>query len=104
MSVLDLPPRPENYHPINGLPEGLKFSFRGPPGEIVTVAGNFNGWDPFMYELKESSAGFYSLTIPLPPGTYQYVFFHRGQRYADPYNPRRVYSRDGSAASEIVIP
>jgi hypothetical protein len=104
MSVLALPARPANYHPANGLPEGLKFSFRAPPGEIVTVAGTFNGWDPFMYELKEASDGFYSLTIPLPPGTYQYVFFHRGVRYADPYNPRRVYSRDGSAASEIVVP
>jgi hypothetical protein len=104
MSVLALPPRPANYHPANGLPEGLNFSFRGPPGEIVTVAGSFNGWDPFMYELKEGPAGVYSLLLPLPPGTYQYVFFHRGQRYVDPYNPRRIYSKDGSAASEIVIP
>jgi hypothetical protein len=104
MSILNLPPRPANYHPLNGLPEGLSFSFKGPPGETVTVAGNFNGWDPFMYELREAPAGHYSLTIPLPPGTYQYVFFHRGQRYVDPYNPRRIYSRDGSAASEVVIP
>ena len=104
MSVLKLPPRPANYHPLNGLPEGLNFSFRGPPGEVVTVAGSFNGWDPFMYELKESPAGVYSLTLPLPPGKYQYVFFHRGQRYVDPYNPSRIYSRDGSAASEIIIP
>jgi hypothetical protein len=104
MSVLSVPPRPANYHPLSGLPEGLRFSFRGPPGETVTVAGNFNGWDPFMYELRESPAGHYSLTIPLPPGTYQYVFFHRGQRYTDPHNPRRIFARDGSAASEIVIP
>jgi hypothetical protein len=104
MSVLPLPARPANHHPINGLPEGLKFSFKGPPGEMVTVAGSFNGWDPFMYELKEGPAGVYSLTLPLPPGTYQYVFFHRGIRYADPYNPLRIYSRDGRAASEITIP
>ena len=104
MSILALPPRPANYHPLNGLPEGLSFSFKGPPGEIVTVGGTFNGWDPFMYELKEGPAGHYSLTIPLPPGTYQYVFFHRGQRYVDPYNPSRVYARDGSPASLIIIP
>jgi len=103
MSVLNIPPRPENYHPSSGLPEGLKFSFKGPPGEVVTVAGNFNGWDPFMYELKESPSGHYSLTIPLPPGRYQYVFIHRGRRYTDPHNPRRIYARDGNAASEIVI-
>ena len=104
MSILTLPPRAANFHPLNGLPEGLSFSFRGPPGEIVTVAGTFNGWDPFMYELREGPAGHYNLTIPLPPGTYQYVFFHRGERYVDPYNARRIYARDGSAASEITIP
>jgi len=104
MSVLSLPYRPVTPNPLNGLPEGLNFSFRGPPGEIVTVAGNFNGWDPFMYELREYPEGVYSITIPLPPGTYQYVFYNRGQRYVDPYNPRRIYTRDGSAASEIVVP
>ena len=104
MSVLYPPLRPENPNPLNGLPDGLNFSFKGPPGEIVTVAGNFNGWDPFMYELRENPAGVYSITIPLPSGTYQYVFFHRGQRYVDPYNPRRIYARDGSAASEIIVP
>jgi 1,4-alpha-glucan branching enzyme len=75
----------------------------GPPGEKVTVAGSFNGWDPFMYELTENPAGTYSLCIPLPPGKYQYIFFHRGERWLDPYNPNRVYSRDGMPASEIVI-
>ena len=104
MSVLSLPYRGVTPNPLNGLPEGLNFSFRGPPGEIVTVAGSFNGWDPFMYQLREYPEGVYSITIPLPPGTYQYVFYHRGQRYVDPYNPRRIYTREGSAASEIVVP
>jgi hypothetical protein len=103
-SVLSVPPRKSNLDPLKGLPEGLSFSFKGPPGEIVTIGGNFNSWDPFMYELKEGPAGMYSINIPLPPGVYQYVFFHRGQRFVDPYNPRRVYSRDGNTASEIVIP
>jgi hypothetical protein len=56
-----------------------------------------------MYELKEGPPGNYSITIPLPPGRYQYVFFHRGQRYLDPYNGSRIYSKDGNAASEIVL-
>jgi len=104
LSVINLPARPVKPNPLNGLPEGLLFTFTGPPGEIVSVAGDFNGWDPFMYELKEGPAGTYSLTVPLPPGTYKYVFFHRGVRFVDPYNPRRIYARDGSAASEIIIP
>ena len=103
-SVVSIPQVPSRPNPLNGLPHGLTFTFKGPPGEVVTVAGNFNGWDPFMYELREGPSGIYNINIPLPPGTYQYVFFNRGQRFSDPYNSRRVYSRDGREASEITVP
>jgi hypothetical protein len=56
-----------------------------------------------MYELREYPAGLYSLSIPLPPGTYQYVFYHRGERFLDPHNFRRAYTREGLTASEAVI-
>jgi hypothetical protein len=102
-SVISLPQKETTPNPLKGPPGSLSFSFQGPPGETVTVAGNFNGWDPFMYELQEGPAGIYSINIPLPPGTYQYVFFHKGQRYVDPYNAKRIYAKDGKAASEIVI-
>jgi hypothetical protein len=102
-SILALPPREPDLNPLKGPPGSLSFVFKGPPGETVSVGGSFNGWDPFMYELKEGPPGTYTINIPLPPGRYQYVFFHRGQRYLDPNNARRVYSKDGRAASEIVI-
>ncbi|MDR1025593.1 MAG: isoamylase [Treponema sp.] len=84
-------------------PGVLHFSFRGPPGETVTVAGSFNNWDPFMYELREWPQGTYTLSLPLPPGTYQYLFFHRGERLLDPYNLRRAYTLAGDIASEVII-
>jgi hypothetical protein len=102
-SALPLPDIGQDPSPLKGPPESLSFTFKGPPGETVTVAGNFNGWDPFMYELTENPSGIYSLNLPLPPGTYQYVFFHRGERYLDPYNFNRVYTRDGKPVSQIVI-
>jgi hypothetical protein len=102
-SVVSLPPKEIIHNPLKGPPGSLSFAFKGPPGETVTVAGSFNGWDPFMYELKEGPAGSYSINIPLPPGKYQYVFFHKGQRYLDPYNHSRIFAKDGKAASEIVI-
>jgi len=102
-SILALPPREPELNPLKGPPGSLSFVFEGPPGETVSVGGSFNGWDPFMYELKEGPAGTYTINIPLPPGRYQYVFFHRGQRYLDPNNASRVYSKDGRSASEIVI-
>jgi hypothetical protein len=102
-SIISLPPKDVTPNPLKGPPGSLSFAFKGPPGETVTVAGSFNGWDPFMYELREGPAGNYTINIPLPPGKYQYVFFHKGQRYLDPYNHSRIYAKDGKAASEIVI-
>jgi hypothetical protein len=88
---------------MDGPSGSLLFAYRAGPGEYITVAGSFNGWDPFMYELRETSPGSYSLTLPLPPGTYQYVFFHKGERVLDPHNFNRVYTKDGKAASEAII-
>ena len=85
-------------------PEGtLTFTYYAPPGETVTVAGSFNRWDPFMYELKETSPGRYTLSLSLPPGTYQYTFFHRGERRLDPNNPIRIYTLEGKAANEATV-
>ncbi|GHV75267.1 hypothetical protein AGMMS49942_00880 [Spirochaetia bacterium] len=88
---------------FDGPPGTLTFNYRAPSGETVSVAGSFNGWDPFMYELRETTPGVYSLTLPLPPGTYHYVFFHRGRRILDPYNHNRAYTIEGIAATEAVV-
>jgi hypothetical protein len=102
-SVLTLPVRQNKPEIVRDQSGTLNFSFKGPPGETITVAGSFNGWDPFMYELKEGSAGNYSLSLSMPPGTYQYVFFRHGRRYLDPNNPNRIYSREGIPVSEVIL-
>ena len=81
----------------------LCFTFNAPPGEFITVGGNFNNWDPFMYSMKESPAGVYTLVLDLPPGIYQYVFFYRGERHLDPNNPDKIFTKDGKSASQAVI-
>jgi hypothetical protein len=84
-------------------PGTFQFNFRAEPGEIVTVGGSFNNWDPFMFEMREVSPGFFSLTLPSPPGRFQYVFFHRGEPVPDPANMRRLYRRDGRVVSEAIV-
>jgi hypothetical protein len=105
LSTVKLPPIKRVQSPTDNPPGTLYFSFQAPSGESVTVAGTFNGWDPFMYELKEEprNPGFYSLILPLPKGIYQYVFYHRGKRIPDPNNNFKVYTRDGMPASEAVV-
>lgn len=80
-----------------------QFHFDGAPGQRVTVAGSFNGWDPFIHELEETAPGRYELHLSLPPGEYYYVFVYRGERVADPLNKRLVYSKDGKQVSALTI-
>lgn len=102
-SVVSIPALEKPASTFDAPPGSLSLTYKGPPGESVTVAGNFNGWDPFMYSLPEKTPGYYALTLTLPPGTYQYVFFHRGQRILDPHNPNRIYTKDGKIASVALI-
>lgn len=97
---VDIEKRPILYSAPAG---NLRFTFDGDPGKTVTVAGTFNNWDPFMYELREMRPGHYELILPLSPGTYRYVFFYQGDQVLDPHNPRKVYTKEGRAVSEAVV-
>jgi len=102
-------PGSEGSHPArpaqNGASAGTyRFIYQGPPGETVTVGGTFNNWDPFLYELRETNPGYYSLNLPLPPGSFQYVFYRRGEAIPDPSNPITRFSREGMMVSEAEMP
>jgi len=103
LSSIQLPPIPVAPSTYDAPPGTLRFSFSADPGQQVTVAGNFNDWDPFMYELNEESPGEYVLTLPLPPGTYKYIFYYHGQKILDPHNPKKIYSSNGDAVSEATV-
>jgi hypothetical protein len=98
-----IPNRPRTPSTYDAPQGSLRFAYTAPPGETVTVGGSFNNWDPFMYELEETSPGYYTLTLALPPGTYQYVFFHQGERIPDPYNHEKVYAKNGKAVSQATV-
>ena len=101
-SRFPLPERPKTATEP-AMPGFYRFSYRAPPGETITVGGSFNNWDPFMYELRETSPGLYNLTLALPPGSFQYTFFYRGQQLPDPANPYRVYSQNGRVVSQGTV-
>ena len=98
-SRVPLPAKSKNPASEGTPPGTYRFIYRAQPGETITVGGSFNNWDPFMYELRETSPGYYTLSLPLPPGSFQYVFFYRGEQIPDPDNQRRLYTRDGRIAS-----
>ena len=59
--------------------EGVTLRLRVPDAGTVTVAGDFNGWDPAASPLHRAPGGWWEVRLVLPAGTYQYVFFVDGR-------------------------
>ena len=56
-----------------------------PGAQSVSVAGDFNGWNPSRASMTRSDGGVWTTTIRLKPGRYQYMFVIDGKQWlADP--------------------
>ncbi|MCY2929727.1 MAG: hypothetical protein NTV86_09590 [Planctomycetota bacterium] len=66
----------------------------------VSVAGDFSEWKP--RPLRKRVDGF-SLTLALPPGTYQYKFIVEGAWIIDPDNNQWALSPIGTMNSIVVV-
>jgi len=70
---------------------GVRFAVWAPNAEVVSVIGDFNGWDPRLHPMRLRSGGVWEIFIPeLEQGT-RYKYFirsrfhgHRAEK-ADPY-------------------
>lgn len=81
----------------------VQFYYNGKPNDNVRVAGSFNSWDPFMYEMQEVRPGEYFFTLPLPKGKWFYAFFIGSNQIHDKTNHNVVFGKDGKQASVIEV-
>lgn len=99
---------PVDYYEVfqtNNVSDGLvRFTWEGESGKTIRLAGTFNNWDPFMYELTETVPGKYEIRLPLPRGKWLYAFYDGTRQLPDTINRDRVYTKDGRIASVITIP
>ena len=57
-----------------------------PEARTVDLAGDFNGWDPTRTPLEQTATGAWTVTIPLQPGRYEYMFVVDGMQWVvDPF-------------------
>ena len=82
--------------------EGVLFSIEAPDATLVTIAGNFNGWNTYATELTKNDAGIWSVRLPLQPARrYLYKFLIDGFWVADPDNPDTVPDGQGGVNSVV---
>jgi len=73
-----------------------------PDARTVSAVGDFNGWDPARTSLQQVSNGVWSVTLPLTPGRYEYMFVVDGQRWVS--DPAAIeQSDDGFGARNAVL-
>jgi hypothetical protein len=93
----------EIFQTSNVAKNEVRFTCEGTPGTEITLAGTFNNWDPFMYDMTETSPGKYELELPLPAGTWYYAYFEGTTQLPDNTNHNRVYTKDGRVASVVTV-
>ncbi len=80
----------------------VRLVFLQPGARSVSVAGDFNGWNPAHTPLERSDGGMWTATIPLKPGRYQYMFVIDGKQWiADPLAAEDA--TDGFGAQNAVL-
>lgn len=80
-----------------------RFVYNGKPGEKIRLGGTFTNWDSFIYELEETSPGFYEITLALPKGSYFYAYYKGTTAFVDETNPDKAYTPDGRIASVLHV-
>jgi hypothetical protein len=82
----------------------VTFLFRTLPDRAVSVAGDFNNWDPFWHRMQETEPGEYRLTVRMPPGQHFYYYIVNGQRVLDPINRDTARDFEGFRVSTFFLP
>ena len=84
-------------------PGGVHFSFYAPAAKHVSIAGSFNQWstdaDPLVGPDRN---GLWGISLPLPAGRYEYLFFVDEEWKLDPETPS-VDDGFGGRISVVVI-
>ncbi len=83
--------------------DGVHFIYKGESGLKLHIAGTFTNWDPWIYEMVETSPGLYELELPLPAGKYYYNYYIGLTPVLDNTNPQKIYTKDGRSASVLTV-
>ncbi len=76
------------------------FRYKNTNAQIVTIAGDFNNWNPYSHQLEYKGAGIFETELILEPKKiYLYSFVEDGHWVADPDNKQQFVNDIGRPVS-----
>ena len=61
-----------------------EFSLSAPQAQRVSIAGDFNQWNPSSHPLQQDTKGTWRISLDLKPGKHEYRFLLDGEWQNDP--------------------
>ena len=80
-----------------------EFSLSAPQAKSVSLAGDFNQWNPSSHPLKMDNEGIWRISFALNPGQYEYRFFVDGEWQNDPHGGPFVEKPLGTSNSLKIV-
>ena len=74
----------------------IPFTFPAPAARQVSLAGDFNNWDPKAMPMHKGPDGIWHLSVALKPGRHEYRFIADGVWQDDPAAHQRTANSMGS--------
>jgi hypothetical protein len=91
----------------NVTPDGVVFNYRTEPGnKTIYLAASFNEWNkenPQFLMKDDDGDGTWTITVKLPPGTYQYKYVADGKWTQDTYAPSETPDGFGGRNSQFEV-
>jgi len=87
--VETLPPPPPRQVRARLTPAEIKFTeftYSDSKAAAVMISADFNRWTPEAFEMHKGEKGKWKGTVPLPKGTYHYLYVVDGKEMLDPKN------------------
>jgi 1,4-alpha-glucan branching enzyme len=81
----------------------VEFSLIAPDAKKVSIAGQFNNWNPQALPMKKGKDGTWKIKLKLPLGTCEYKYFVDGSWVNDSARPESVPNPYGTSNSVITV-
>lgn len=81
----------------------VEFRIYKPDADFISVAGDFNNWNPEMHTMSKGDDGIWRIRLKLPAGVHRYNFIVDGRWKPDIYNGKSSVNAAGDLCSLIKV-